>query len=510
MNLTDGIVNLLIRTDCRGSMDRMRGLRCLALAHACREAGGDVAFATVEADATFPGRLRHEAIPLAQLPCPPGSEEDARQTVQFARQCHAPWVALDGYYFSPEYQQALKEAGLRLLVIDDDGGSDVSHADLVLNPNLGGEKIRYAFAGPAPAVLQGARFAPVRREFLRWREWRRAVPKVVRKVLLTCQTVDEGAAVRRVLQTLATMGVDDLEVIALAESDSPAYAGLAAATADSPVAVRLRPNIAAMPALVIWADLAIVIGALPPAEWLYLGMPTVVVPEDRAQRRLVDPLAARNVAFFLESVDRLDSPRVAERLGKIVTAEEHRNAMVRASRRLVDGEGAERVYMRMSGDRVRLTRTQFEDGEVLWKWVNEPAVRENSFRPEPISWESHLQWLLGKMHDPRSHMFVALDENDSPVGRIRFDASQNAVEISLTVAEPCRGIGYGRDMLRLGIARIFSTEGVDEIHALIKPHNMPSIRLFENVGFRKVGREMIREQEALHYVLWRTPSVERE
>ena len=112
---------LLIRSDASIAIGTGHVMRCLALAQAWRDAGGNVTFAMAEATPSIEARLRIEGVNVVRLPVPPGSTEDSARTCDLARQENAAWVVVDGYQFGSAYQTALRAAGLKVLFVDDHG-----------------------------------------------------------------------------------------------------------------------------------------------------------------------------------------------------------------------------------------------------------------------------------------------------------------------------------------------------------------------------------------------------
>ena len=76
---------------------------------------------------------------------------------------------------------------------------------------------------------------------------------------------------------------------------------------------------------------------------------------------------------------------------------------------LVDGEGCRRVLASMKCLPLRLKPVEEQDSKLLWKWVNDFAVRKSSFQSELIPWEEHARWLSKKLDDPQCFQFIALD-----------------------------------------------------------------------------------------------------
>jgi RimJ/RimL family protein N-acetyltransferase len=170
---------------------------------------------------------------------------------------------------------------------------------------------------------------------------------------------------------------------------------------------------------------------------------------------------------------------------------------------LVDGEGAERVAMKLTGDRVRLRRARPGDCERVFVWANDPDTRKASFSSAPIPWEDHTTWFHKSLHNPNRLFFIAVDEEDRPAGFIRFDAENRDAVLSIAVAPEARGAGFGSELVLLGTKKLFDAAGCDAIHAYVKPDNAPSARLFQKTGFTELAETTVSGNRARHFVLKR-------
>ena len=154
---------LLIRADANEQIGCGHVMRSLALAQAWQDSGGgSVCLAARLLPKTIERRWCEEKFDIRQLA---EAGDDAQQTVELAREIRADWVVLDGYQFSVEFQRAIKNAGLRLLVVDDDGGAGHYVADLVLHQAPYAVRDLYPSHGSSTALLIGTRYALLRREF---------------------------------------------------------------------------------------------------------------------------------------------------------------------------------------------------------------------------------------------------------------------------------------------------------------------------------------------------------
>src|SRR5580700_1740365 len=135
MQSKSGVADLVLRTDASVAIGTGHVMRCLALAQAWEDAGGRAIFAMAQATPAVEGRLRNEGFEVARVSAQVGSATDAEETADLAQQRGASWVVVDGYEFGAEYQASLKNRGMKVLFIDDNGHAAHYLADLVLNQN---------------------------------------------------------------------------------------------------------------------------------------------------------------------------------------------------------------------------------------------------------------------------------------------------------------------------------------------------------------------------------------
>ena len=146
---------LLLRADGGRSIGAGHVMRSLALGHAWQEAGGQVLLASHERPEFFDAQPDTERVPLVDIHAAPGSDADAGTTARIARERGAAWVAIDGYHFDARFQASLRDAGLRVLVVDDNGNGDQYRANVLLNPNLHAVPAMYPSLGTDTEVLLG-------------------------------------------------------------------------------------------------------------------------------------------------------------------------------------------------------------------------------------------------------------------------------------------------------------------------------------------------------------------
>jgi len=330
---------IIIRADASEQIGSGHLMRCLALAQAWQDSGGNEVFASAR---ELPGRLRSEGIETVLLPVEPGSAEDAARTIALARKMRARWIVADGYHFGAEYQRAVRDAGLKLLFIDDNGHAGSYHADIVLNQNAHAHASLYENRDAKTHLLLGPRYALLRREFLNWRGSQREFSIVARKVLVTMGGADPNNATLKVVQALKTLDID-LEAIVVIGGDNPHFEELRNATLDSHVAIRLEKSVTNMPELMAWADVAVSAGGSTCWELTFMGLPFMVLVLAENQyhvaRHLVSSGTAMNMGWFSE----VSRSAITKEVKRLLMDKELRVQMSNHGKDLIDGEGAARV-----------------------------------------------------------------------------------------------------------------------------------------------------------------------
>jgi L-amino acid N-acyltransferase YncA len=118
------------------------------------------------------------------------------------------------------------------------------------------------------------------------------------------------------------------------------------------------------------------------------------------------------------------------------------------------------------------------------------ATRMSTAQLEPVTVESRRRWL--KEHSPGRHPFWVSERDGEVAGWLTLKpflprgAYAGTAEVSVYVDEKFRRRGVGRSLLEEAIARGPSL-GISAMVGLIFAHNVPSLRLFAQLGFLRWG-----------------------
>ncbi len=476
-------------------------MRCLALAQAWQDAGGNVVFAMAESTPAVDARLCAEGMEIVRLKASPNSVQDARDVAALARDRNAAWVVVDGYQFDSEYQRSLKNAGLELLFVDDLGRCGHYFADIVLNQNVHASENMYANREARTRLLLGPRFAMLRRDFTLCKKWQREITLNGRKVLIMMGGSDPDNVTAFVLEALRQVKVDGLEVVAVLGGSNPHADRLRQFTNES-FCVRFLRDAANIPELMAWADVAVSAAGSTCAEICLLGLPAILIDVAENQTPVAQELGRLGAAIHVGK--KVTAAEISGKVQSLLLAKEHRACLSQRAGELVDGEGAERVRAAIHGGDLRLRCVRENDCRQLWEWANDPEVRPVSFATEPISWERHLEWFNSKLCDPKALLYLVVDAGGIPAGQVRFQVDDTNAAVSISLVPQFRCKGYGQVVLAMAKEHLFRTTAVTQIDAYVKPNNVASLGLFTRAGYAREKDEVIRGHQAIHFVLKRT------
>ncbi len=501
-----GIGTILIRADATSAMGTGHVMRCLALAQAWQDAGGKAAFAMVQSTEALQIRLARESCHITPIRADLAGADDMQQTVAIANDLGCEWIVLDGYQFGSAFQAGLKSSGAKVLVPDDYGHAGQYPADVVLNQSVTASPTLYSSCSPGTRLLLGPRYSLLRREFSRWRDWRRTIPSKCRRVLVTMGGSDEHNVTATVLQALSLMGSDGLETTVLAGGSNRHLIDLHQYVARSGSNVEVRTDVCDVGESMAQSDVAISAAGSTCWELCLLSLPSLLIDIADNQTPVAKEMDRRRCAVHIG--DQAVRPQaIVEALKSLVADCDLRRALAENSKSLVDGRGAARVVAVLTGSPVLQLRALREgDRRLLWEWANDPEVRSASFSSDPIPWDTHTSWFNAKLPEPPntslSHrVFIAEDEEGVPVGQIRFEKHADAHwDVGLSLSKDFRGRGLASRLIAIGIRELIADAGHASMHAYVKPQNVASVKSFERAGFERIGVEQVNGREALHLV----------
>jgi len=120
------------------------------------------------------------------------------------------------------------------------------------------------------------------------------------------------------------------------------------------------------------------------------------------------------------------------------------------------------------------------DCDILFKWINDPLTRKNSYNSNEINYNEHVAWFNKNIS---KNWFIFYTIENSPIGVVRFDCKNDEWIIGISIDSNHRGKGYAMQMIKLAVEKFIDNSSVKRITAYIKEENISSKRAFRNAGF---------------------------
>jgi UDP-2,4-diacetamido-2,4,6-trideoxy-beta-L-altropyranose hydrolase len=498
---------LLVRADANARIGAGHIMRALALAHAWLEAGGQVCFLSACDNVALAERVRSAGIMWQPLAADASLDDQVEAALAQSGRPEAapvrPWVLLDGYHFRLRHQRAFKAAGYRVLCLDDLAALPAYAADLVVNQNVGAERLPYAADGDETEFLLGSRYAVLRPEF-RSRKISRPTGRPLQNVLITFGGADPSGLTERAIR--ACQGISGLAVRVIVGPLNPNGKRIRATLQETGVRAKICTAVRDMTGAMAWADVALTAAGQTCWEMAHLGLPSLAVAVAENQMAVAAGVARAGVGVNLGTARTATVNRMRDAL-LTLRNRVARRAYARRGPKLIDGWGAHRIVDRMRRCSLTFRPAVWSDCRWIWELANEAIVRKASFHEGAIPFESHQAWFRHRLDDAQTTFWIAANDAGEPVGQVRFAKSDKGAIISVSVAPAWRKRGWGRVLIGEACEAYVRLTRCP-IRALIRQDNPLSLRAFEAAGFRFQARRRVNSQPA--WVLrWAGPEKDR-
>jgi len=325
-------------------------MRCIALAEEWQAQGGRVTFLSHCESKQLQQRLVSSGFRVIDLKSSHPDADDINDTLSCMRSMTDPWLILDGYHFDGVYQQAIRDASCRVLVIDDYAHQTEYHADLILNQNINGSQMRYS-ADPDTEFLVGPDYALLRSQFLSFGNRDRQIAVHAHRILVTMGGADPDNVTILVMEGLRQVQVPDLEITVVVGSANPYLESVHQAAKQSPREIKVLNDVTNMPDLMAWADLAIAGGGTTWSELAFMGLPSLLLVLADNQMEVANGMTNAGASINLGATVNASAHQITKSVESVSADSNLRLSMSENARRLVDGIGVERVIKALGSQR---------------------------------------------------------------------------------------------------------------------------------------------------------------
>lgn len=386
-------------------------------------------------------------------------------------------VVLDHYGLTSNYQKQIKEIGCKLVCIDDIPDKKF-WADLIINhaPNVDAKTYQ---AQPYTQFALGLDYALLRPIFIEAAKQKREVDNVD-AIFICFGGADERNLTQQTLELV--QDTKDFKRIIIVIGAAYQYKEALASTALKIPELELYSSISAeqMLALMKDSELAIVPASGLLLEALSVGCKVISGMYIENQKLLYSQYKQAN--RFIDAGD-FSIQNTKKALDKVNLDLNQRTTP------LLDGNSPTRLLklfkqLKMESD-ISLKVAQNQDLEQTFKWATDSRIRSFSFNQSEIKKEDHVNWFYTKLKDENCAYYIA-HKNEKALGSIRFDIKNRTAVISYLIDAELHGQSYGLSLLKLGIEKLVAENEIKHILGHVMPENIPSIKAFEKLGFKKI------------------------
>jgi len=203
----------------------------------------------------------------------------------------------------------------------------------VIIPYFGASEYHYKLA-PQSCLFAGETFFPLRAEFLSLATRARKVSSPATRILVAIGGGNVDRLNRQVVEALARLERDRLEVKVL---------GVIAGPGDFPLQVEVIPYASNMAELIAWADCAVIGSGLMRYEVAYVGTPSIVFSLNAEHARMVQDFAKTGAALAGGVFSETSSAMMADAIRSLMDDKVLRASMAAIGPTLIDGKGAARL-----------------------------------------------------------------------------------------------------------------------------------------------------------------------
>lgn len=484
---------IVFRADAGVHMGSGHVMRCLSLAAALRDLGGQSHFVCRAHDGHLGALVQTQGHALHLLPRGengPASwlgtdwATDAEQTLQAIDGLQPDWLVVDHYGLDARWERRVGTAAGQCLVIDD--LADRPHdAAMLVDQNLQSRPGRYAGRLDAGArTLLGPRYALLRPEFAARRANHAARDGRLRQLLASAGGIDQTDLLSKVVAAWAALPAERPLLALVVGRDSPNVAVLRALCERHP-GCTLHMQTDRMAELIDAADLMITAAGSVNWERCCLGVPALLCATAPNQADNLVQLARARTAIALGAAVALDANSLRDMLTRLARRPSLLRRLSRRAAALVDGHGARRVSVAMQAARLSLHAATAADAEMAWHWRNHESTRRQAIDTNPIPLQAHLAWWRASLANRERALLIARI-SASATGVLRLDHDGPDSTVSIYLDPQLTGLGLGPRLLRLGHEWLRRHRPCTQrMLALIRPDNLASSHAFASAGFRR-------------------------
>ncbi len=386
-------------------------------------------------------------------------------------------IVLDGYEFKTDYQSKLKEAGYRVIAIDDLNAWE-NVTDVVINHAYSGKREDYKVSKET-GFYSGLKYAIIKQEILNAKG---NIPKgAIENVLISIGGTDPMNYSQQIIEALLNGTSKNISVLTYTLNQKfDALKELAEKKKDR-LKLYHSLNTTELIQLIRNSDLAILQPSNIALESVAIGIGMYLIQTAENQKYIFEALVKNGCA------EKLEIANMAAQIDS--TTPEQINGQIKHQNSLLDGKSPNRIIDIVNQLCLKYRKVILGDVKLIYDWNNDEVTRANSYNQNKIEYTDHLQWFENKVKD-ETVFFTMFNFENVPAGCVRIESRNLENIIGITIAPDSRGKRLATSILKKACKNYFEEKAQKNISAYIKKSNVASLKSFVNAGFKCIDENV--------------------
>ena len=493
------------RTDASSYIGSGHVMRCITLAEELNNLGVSVVFITLNCQGNLNQYIRNKGFKISPISTtiPDNFKDtnnskntgiwsneqlnkDAEETIRLLNKEKPNWLVIDHYSIDITWENRLRPYVEKIMVIDDLANRQHS-CDLLLDQNYTHNRNRYShLLNPSVTKLLGPQYALLRKEFtVDQPEFEKN--KLIENIFIFFGGSDPGNLTGITLKALTYCKINYSNIDVVIGS-SNCHKKEVTSLVEKLHKATLYEQVDNISDLMRKADISLGAGGTSTWERMVIGLPSIVVTIADNQVPSIKDLDKDNYLIWIGNANRVSKSIICNALSDAIQNYDDLKEMSQKGKKLVSRLGSRTVAKILSTgpdkDTLFVRESVYSDYLLYWYWVNDPAVRNNSFKQQDIALKDHQVWFENCLDNPNTILLV-IESNLSAIGQVRFDYFDSYYTIDYSISRQFRGFGLGRVVLSRAIDYL-KKYGSFTLIGDIKESNLASCKVFEQVGFTEI------------------------
>lgn len=330
-------MNVAFRVDANQSIGIGHLIRCLGLCEELKRRGNSCFFVSKIYNEDLILKIKNENN-FYKLSPSIDLKQDVKELISFSNKKKIDWIITDNYELNEKYITEIKKNDFKVLSIDD--YSQIHYeSDIVLNQNIGSDKLRYS-SGENTYFLLGPKYVILRDKLLI--RHKKIQKNEVNKILIMLGGTDKDNLILKIIKSIKFL-TKQISFIVVIGPLNHHYNEISKYVKENQLNIDVEKFPDQMEEIYLNSDISISAGGTSCYELAYFGIPNIIITIAKNQINIAKNLDKYNVSLYLGHKNQIDMNKIKNNCYELINNNNLRKKMILNGKNLVDGKGKERI-----------------------------------------------------------------------------------------------------------------------------------------------------------------------